>query len=176
MRMFVIFSVSFGLVIVFSLSRVRFQSFSSLHESNMHDRLHSIPVMLQLHKDTCSPHHTQHPQLDCAADHLARATQGRFPMDSSKCVLQQPRKDHVRVSSKLPVRSVVRCKLPEEEDAPIEWENGGVQLEVTPFRVLTLKLTLQNPNQPPIHPPITPIPVIQPPSPYCLMAHHHFST
>ncbi len=71
----------------------------------------------------------------------------------------------VRVSSMLPVRSVVRCNLLEEEDAPLEWENGGVQLEVTPFRILTLKLTLQNPNQPPIHPPITPIPVIQPPSP-----------
>jgi len=46
----------------------------------------------------------------------------------------------VRLSSPLPVQSVRRCNLLEEEDQPLRWENGGVQFDVTPFQIVTLKL------------------------------------
>lgn len=47
-----------------------------------------------------------------------------------------------RLSSSLPIVSAARCNLLEEEDVPMEWSNGGVTLDVTPFQIVTLKLAL----------------------------------
>lgn len=47
----------------------------------------------------------------------------------------------VKVSSPLPVKAVSRCNLLEAEDIPMKWEDGGVRLEVTPFQIVTLKMT-----------------------------------
>jgi alpha-mannosidase len=46
----------------------------------------------------------------------------------------------VRFTSTLPVKSVARCNLLEENDEKLEWANGGVDVSVTPFQVVTLKL------------------------------------
>src|SRR5205814_1777380 len=45
-----------------------------------------------------------------------------------------------RLSSPLPVQSVVRCSLLEDELAPLDWLDGGVDIPVSPFEVITLKL------------------------------------
>jgi alpha-mannosidase len=47
----------------------------------------------------------------------------------------------LRLSSSLPVKSITRCNLLEEEDVPVKWSNGGVDFEVTPFQLVTFKLT-----------------------------------
>ncbi len=46
----------------------------------------------------------------------------------------------VRLSSSLPVKAVTRCNLLEEEDIPMQWVDGGVNFEVTPFKIVTLKI------------------------------------
>lgn len=48
----------------------------------------------------------------------------------------------VRLTSPLPVRSVSRCNLLEEDDQPLTWQDGGVTLNVRPFEIVTLKLAL----------------------------------
>lgn len=50
----------------------------------------------------------------------------------------------VRLTSPLPVKQVTRCNLLEDEQAQLEWSEGGVSLELTPFQLVTLKLTLWN--------------------------------
>jgi alpha-mannosidase len=47
-----------------------------------------------------------------------------------------------RLSSSLPVQSATRCNLLEEEDAPLDWAEGGVTLKFTPFQIITVKLAL----------------------------------
>jgi alpha-mannosidase len=46
----------------------------------------------------------------------------------------------VRLSSSLPVKSITRCNLLEEEDVPASWTDGGVDFEVAPFQLVTFKL------------------------------------
>jgi alpha-mannosidase len=46
----------------------------------------------------------------------------------------------VRLTSSLPVASAVTCNLLEDDGAKLPWRRGGVQLELRPFEVLTLKL------------------------------------
>jgi alpha-mannosidase len=46
----------------------------------------------------------------------------------------------VRLSSSLPVRSISRCNLLEEEDAPMKWSDGGVDFDITPFKIMTFKI------------------------------------
>ena len=46
------------------------------------------------------------------------------------------------VNAALPVKSVTRCNLLEEEDLPLQWTDGGVDVDVTPFQVVTLKLEI----------------------------------
>ncbi len=46
----------------------------------------------------------------------------------------------VRLSSPLPVRSVVRCNLLEDEGDVLPWQDGGVTMDVLPFKIITLKL------------------------------------
>jgi alpha-mannosidase len=48
----------------------------------------------------------------------------------------------VRLSSSLPVKSAVRCNLLEDEAEALEWSDGGVSLDMTPFQIVTLKLSL----------------------------------
>ena len=48
----------------------------------------------------------------------------------------------IRLFSSLPVKSVATCNLLEEEDQPLDWTNGGVDLQVTPFQLVTLKLAV----------------------------------
>ena len=42
--------------------------------------------------------------------------------------------------SSLPVRSVARCNLLEEDETSLEWRDGAVHFELGPFQILTLKL------------------------------------
>ena len=46
----------------------------------------------------------------------------------------------VRLTSSLPVKSAARCNLLEEQDVPLDWSEGGVNLDVTPFQLVTVKL------------------------------------
>lgn len=48
----------------------------------------------------------------------------------------------VRLSSPLPVESVKRCNLLEEDEATLAWADGGVDFEIGPFKIVTLKLAL----------------------------------
>jgi alpha-mannosidase len=48
----------------------------------------------------------------------------------------------VRFSSPLPVTAVSRCNLSEEDEIPMTWSDGGVNLEILPFQIVTLKLQL----------------------------------
>jgi alpha-mannosidase len=48
----------------------------------------------------------------------------------------------VRLSSSLPVRSAAFCSLLEENEQMLDWANGGVDLAVTPFQLVTIKLTV----------------------------------
>jgi alpha-mannosidase len=49
----------------------------------------------------------------------------------------------VRFHSSLPVKRASLCNLLEENDRPLEWRDGGVELSVRPFEVLSLKLALR---------------------------------
>jgi len=46
-----------------------------------------------------------------------------------------------RLKSSLPVKSAAICNLLEEEDQPIEW-NEGINLKLRPFQILTVKLDM----------------------------------
>jgi alpha-mannosidase len=46
----------------------------------------------------------------------------------------------VRLSSPLPVSSAARCNLLEEEEGVLSWQDGGVALDVLPFKIITIKL------------------------------------
>ena len=48
----------------------------------------------------------------------------------------------VLLSTPLPVHSVALCNILEDEFRELTWENGGVQFEVTPFQIVTLKLSM----------------------------------
>jgi alpha-mannosidase len=48
----------------------------------------------------------------------------------------------VRLSSSLPVQSAVRCNLLEVNDTPVKWSEGGVDLNLKPFELVTLKLKI----------------------------------
>lgn len=48
----------------------------------------------------------------------------------------------VKFTSALAVKAVSCCNLLEEEDAALEWINGGTEFAVTPFQIVTLKLQL----------------------------------
>jgi alpha-mannosidase len=52
----------------------------------------------------------------------------------------------VRLSSSLPVKSAAICNLLEEDDQRLDWANGGVDLQVAPFKLVTLKLTMEKPK------------------------------
>ncbi len=45
-----------------------------------------------------------------------------------------------RLTSLLPVRAAALCNLLEEEEAPLAWQNGALELDVLPFKILTVKL------------------------------------
>ncbi|HZQ07298.1 MAG TPA: glycoside hydrolase family 38 C-terminal domain-containing protein [Anaerolineae bacterium] len=49
-----------------------------------------------------------------------------------------------RLTSTLPIQSAIRTNLLEDEleneQQPLEWSNGGVNLNVTPFQIITIKL------------------------------------
>jgi alpha-mannosidase len=49
-----------------------------------------------------------------------------------------------RLTSSLPVKSVSRCNLLEEDDQPLDWTDNGVTFPVTPFQIVTLKLNLRS--------------------------------
>ena len=49
---------------------------------------------------------------------------------------------HVQLSSPLPVQSVHRTNLLEEEEAPLVWQDGSVSFDIQPFKIITLKLKL----------------------------------
>jgi alpha-mannosidase len=46
-----------------------------------------------------------------------------------------------RLSSTLPFTKAVRCNLIEDEQDTLDWKDGGVDLELTPFQMVTLKLS-----------------------------------
>ena len=48
----------------------------------------------------------------------------------------------LRLTSPLPFQSAVRCNLLEEEEISLPWENGGLSLDVLPFKIITLKLKI----------------------------------
>ncbi len=48
----------------------------------------------------------------------------------------------IRLTSSLPVKSVARVNLLEEEDQKLQWTSGGVDVSVTPFQLVTLKLEI----------------------------------
>jgi alpha-mannosidase len=48
----------------------------------------------------------------------------------------------VRLTSSLPVKSAARVNLLEEGDQKLQWANGGVDVDVTPFQIVTLKLEI----------------------------------
>jgi alpha-mannosidase len=48
----------------------------------------------------------------------------------------------IRLSSSLPIKLISGCNLLEEEEQPLEWSEGGVNLDMTPYKIITLKLTL----------------------------------
>ncbi|MCL5994751.1 MAG: alpha-mannosidase [Chloroflexi bacterium] len=50
----------------------------------------------------------------------------------------------VRFTSTLPVKAVSRCNLLEEDDQKLAWADGGVDVEVTPFQIVTLKMEIRN--------------------------------
>jgi alpha-mannosidase len=47
-----------------------------------------------------------------------------------------------RLGSTLPVKSAACCNLLEEGDTPLEWKEGGVSLNLTPFQIITVKFAL----------------------------------
>ncbi len=48
----------------------------------------------------------------------------------------------VKLSSPSEVKSAALCNLLENEEQPLEWKDGGVEFDVTPFKIVTLKLGL----------------------------------
>jgi alpha-mannosidase len=48
---------------------------------------------------------------------------------------------HVRLASSLPIKSAARVNLLEDELAPLNWQDGGVDLDFKPFEIISLKLT-----------------------------------
>ncbi|HEX7541884.1 MAG TPA: alpha-mannosidase, partial [Anaerolineales bacterium] len=48
----------------------------------------------------------------------------------------------VTLTSSLPVKAAARVNLLEEEDEPLAWSNGSASFDVTPFKLVTIKLTL----------------------------------
>jgi alpha-mannosidase len=48
----------------------------------------------------------------------------------------------VRLTSSLPITAASRCSLLERNDEPLPWQERGCTLEVTPFQIVTLKLTV----------------------------------
>ncbi|MDD5139815.1 MAG: alpha-mannosidase [Verrucomicrobiales bacterium] len=46
----------------------------------------------------------------------------------------------VRLTSSLPIATATCCNLLEEGDTPLSWADGGVNIEFTPFQILTVKL------------------------------------
>ncbi len=46
----------------------------------------------------------------------------------------------VRLTSTLPFQGAALCNLLEEEETVLPWQDGGVTLEVLPFKVITVKL------------------------------------
>ena len=48
----------------------------------------------------------------------------------------------VRLTSSLPVKSAARVNLLEEQDEKVAWTNGGADVSVTPFQIVTLKLEI----------------------------------
>jgi alpha-mannosidase len=49
---------------------------------------------------------------------------------------------HVTLRSALAVKSVTRCNLLEDDEETLMWRDGAVHFEITPFKVVTLKLEL----------------------------------
>ena len=49
-----------------------------------------------------------------------------------------------RLTSPLPVKRAVLCNLLEDEECELEWAEGGVNVDVTPFRIVTVKLELES--------------------------------
>lgn len=47
-----------------------------------------------------------------------------------------------RLTSPLPVQTLTRCNLLEEDEAQLSWVDNGVTLELRPFEIVTLKLSL----------------------------------
>lgn len=49
-------------------------------------------------------------------------------------------RSRTRLHSSLPVQSVTRCSMLEEEEKQLVWKNGSVSLELGPFQIVTLKM------------------------------------
>jgi alpha-mannosidase len=50
-----------------------------------------------------------------------------------------------RLTTALPVSAASTCNFLEDQGAKLPWRDGGVQLELRPFQILTLKLQHQSP-------------------------------
>ena len=48
----------------------------------------------------------------------------------------------IRLTSSLPITGAAQCNLLEEQDEKLEWKDGGVDVEVTPFKIVTVKLAM----------------------------------
>jgi alpha-mannosidase len=48
----------------------------------------------------------------------------------------------LRLTSPLPVKAAARCNLLEDEEGTLTWADGGVDLNIMPFQIVTLKLTI----------------------------------
>jgi alpha-mannosidase len=46
----------------------------------------------------------------------------------------------IRFTSALPVESIQRCNLLEEDDHPLEWAGGAATIDIRPFEIVTLKI------------------------------------
>jgi alpha-mannosidase len=46
----------------------------------------------------------------------------------------------LRLTSPLPIQSAVRCNLLEEDEIALPWQDGGLTIDVLPFKIITLKL------------------------------------
>ena len=66
---------------------------------------------------------------------------GRRFAGSDRAPVRKPRRPRaVRLSSPLPVQAAALCNLLEEEERHLVWQDGGVTLNVLPFKVITVKL------------------------------------
>ena len=50
---------------------------------------------------------------------------------------------HACLNSTLPIKSARRCNLLENEEESLEWKDDSVNLELSPFQIVSLKLSLQ---------------------------------